>query len=288
MSFFYALGTLAWVLALVAFFEAVIDFKRKKRKNLRETIANFFIYIFRRTVLLYFQKGIQLSALTFCYQFVPFKIENNFLTFLALLILVDFLYWFKHLVEHRSQFMWAIHSVHHSSPEFNLSTALRLPWLGGLFLWIFYLPAVLVGFEPILVLASVQIVLLYQFWIHSEHIGSLGVLEKIFNTPAHHRIHHASNLNYLDKNFGGFLIIWDRLFGTLALKNEDIVYGLTKPLNSSNPLKIIFYEPFITFKEMVSASSIYEAIRIFFMPPGYAEQINSKSSIKKDVVGKTP
>ena len=152
--------------------------------------------------------------------------------------IADFLYYWEHRAEHSIRFFWAYHNVHHSSTEYNLTTALRLSWLEVYFLWIFYIPMALMGFHPLQILIAVQITALYQIWIHSQKIGRLGILEKIINTPALHRVHHSSNPKYIDKNYGAIMIIWDRLFGTYQPQTEDPIYGLTENINTNNPLKI--------------------------------------------------
>jgi sterol desaturase/sphingolipid hydroxylase (fatty acid hydroxylase superfamily) len=266
----------SWFIASIAAIEGFLAYVQGRRKNSKETLTNFLIYFVRRFFLSFIQKSLQLSALSFFFYLTPFRIENNFISFVCLLFFVDFLYFWKHYAEHKTRLLWSLHNVHHSSSEYNLSTAIRLPWFGAIFLWIFYLPAVLLGFDPLLTLACSQIVLLYQFWIHSEHIPKLGFFENYFNTPSHHRVHHASNSNYLDKNFGGILIIWDKLFGTFAQEEETVKYGLTNPIKSSNPFRIIFDEPIKLIKDMIASQSLKEAIRICYKSPGYKPKTRKK------------
>lgn len=262
------LFVVAWLLPVCALLEAIF-YSDKNKYVLKETFANVFIYVIRRWFFLSIQKAIQLSLLSFFYQFTPFRIDNSYSHALIALFLIDFLYYWKHYYEHKIRILWTFHSVHHSSGEFKLSTALRLPWFGAVFTWVFYLPAVLIGFSPEIIFLSSQLVLLYQFWIHSDKIPKLGFFEYLFNTPSHHRVHHASNKAYLDKNFGGILIIWDRLFNTLAIENSTITYGLTKPLSSSHPLDIMFYEVKSLFKDLKKAPNLKEMIKICYKNPGY-------------------
>lgn len=268
------LFVITWLLPVIALLETLF-YSKKDSYHIKETLSNVFIYVFRRWFIVFLQKTIQISLLSFFYRIAPNKLSYSFLNFLLALLLVDFLYYCKHYCEHKVRILWTFHSVHHSSNEFKLSTALRLPWFGAIFTWVFYIPAVLIGFNPALIFLCSQLVLLYQFWIHSDKIPKLGLLERYFNTPSHHRVHHASNKVYLDKNFGGILMIWDRLFGTMAIEDRPIIYGLTKPLKSSNPLDIMFYEFKNFIKDIKKAPSLKEAIKICYNAPGYRPKNNS-------------
>jgi sterol desaturase/sphingolipid hydroxylase (fatty acid hydroxylase superfamily) len=222
----------------------------------------------------------EFAALGALYVWTPFKIPGTIWGFLATLLVVEFIYYWKHRTEHHVRLFWAYHSVHHSSEEYNLSTAIRLPWLGSfLASATFYAPLVLLGFNPLLVIASRQIVLLYQFWIHTEKIGKLGWFDKIFNTPSNHRVHHASNPNYLDKNHGGIFIIWDRMFGTYAPERDEetVIYGLTKNIKTKNPVMINLHEPIAMWKDIRSAKTFKDALRYIFKGPGWQPSITSQT-----------
>jgi sterol desaturase/sphingolipid hydroxylase (fatty acid hydroxylase superfamily) len=150
----------------------------------------------------------------------------------------DFCYYWFHRLSHEYSLLWAAHVVHHQSEDYNLSTALRQTSTGFLFGWVFYLPLFLIGF-PLVVLATVNAInLIYQFWVHTRHIGRLGPLDYILVTPSNHRVHHARNERYLDRNYGGMFILWDRWFGTFEDESDDepVVYGTRKPLNSWDPV----------------------------------------------------
>jgi sterol desaturase/sphingolipid hydroxylase (fatty acid hydroxylase superfamily) len=165
--------------------------------------------------------------------------------FALLFVSQEFCYYWYHRSAHRVRWFWATHAVHHSPNELTLAAALRLGWTGKLSgTGLFFAPLVWLGFPPLAVLATVAANLLYQFWLHATWIPRLGPLEWVFNTPSHHRVHHASNPEYLDCNYGGVLIVFDRLFGTFVAEREDIVirYGLTRPLTTHNPLRIAFHE----------------------------------------------
>ncbi len=157
---------------------------------------------------------------------------------LAGLLLYDFLYYWHHRLGHEVGVLWAAHVVHHQSEEFNLSTALRQTSSGFLFGWVFYLPMALLGFPPLVFVAVGLIDLLYQYWIHTEQIGRLGWFDRVFASPSNHRVHHGVNDRYLDKNYGGILILWDRLFGTFADEDADepVIYGTRSPLRRYDPV----------------------------------------------------
>lgn len=217
---------------------------------------------------------------TFLYQFRLFELDYRQWWYWALLFFADdFSYYWFHRTAHNVNWFWASHVVHHSSQHYNLAAALRQTWTGnatGAFLFWAWMP--LVGFHPIWILFMQQISLIYQFWIHTEVIDKLPKpFEYVLNTPSHHRVHHGTNLKYLDKNHGGILIIWDRLFGTFQPEEERPTYGLTKNIGSFNP----FIVAFKTWKELLQAAgragSIRHGINYFIKPPGWSQDGNSKT-----------
>jgi len=162
--------------------------------------------------------------------------------FVAAMVAWDFLYYWDHRWQHEKRIFWANHVTHHSSERYNLSTALRQPWSAYLLSWVF-VPMPLVGFTAAQTAKAGQLNLLYQYWIHTESIDKLHpAAEKVLNTPSHHRVHHGANPQYLDKNYGGILITWDKLFGTFEPEVRRIKYGLTKNINTYNPVKIGYHE----------------------------------------------
>lgn len=148
----------------------------------------------------------------------------------------DFCDYWLHRLGHEIAILWAAHVVHHQSEDFNLSTALRQESFVPLLGWIFYVPMALLGVSPQQFALAGLIVLVYQFWIHTEHIGKLGWFDRIFSSPSNHRVHHATNPQYINKNYGGLLIIWERLFGTYAEENEACIHGTRTPLRSWDPV----------------------------------------------------
>ncbi|HTV86733.1 MAG TPA: sterol desaturase family protein [Dyella sp.] len=186
-------------------------------------------------------------------------------TWLAAFVLVEFCYYWFHRASHRVRWMWANHAVHHTPEEMTLLSAVRLGWTHLLsFGWLFYLPLVLAGFDPRMVLALLVADLHYQFFLHTEAIGRLGPLEWVLNTPAHHRVHHASNDAYLDGNYGGVLIIFDRMFGTLRTLRDDepIRYGLAHPLGTLQPLAVALGEWRRLLLAMRATASLRGALKL--------------------------
>ncbi|MEM9304371.1 MAG: sterol desaturase family protein [Pseudomonadota bacterium] len=173
--------------------------------------------------------------------FALFDIPTTWVSLLACLVLADFAYYWEHRFTHRVNAAWATHSVHHSSPYFNLSVANRFGPMDGIWPIFFHLPLVLLGFDPLLVLFCEIVVLQYQTFLHTEAIGKLPrLIEAVFNTPSHHRVHHGANPEYIDRNYAGILIVWDRLFGTFAEERATVRYGLTAPIDTVNPFRVFF------------------------------------------------
>ena len=226
------------ILIGLAIIEVVIDLVNHNQRDYQDTGANIAIAIIYSLFTATIGYLIAFSGLSFFSQFGLIDIPTNGLTLIFAILIADFTYYWEHRIEHRIRFFWAYHSVHHSSTDYNYTIASRLSWVETYFLWIFYIPMALLGFNPLLIFLAVQIDAAYQTWIHTQKIGRLGILEKIINTPALHRVHHASNPRYIDKNFGGILMIWDRLFGTYQPEREQPVYGLTENINTHNPFKI--------------------------------------------------
>lgn len=189
---------------------------------------------------------------------------------LLLFVSEDFCYYWFHRVSHESRFFWAAHVNHHSSTHYNLSTALRQSWTTPLTGIPFWLPLPLLGFHPAMILVQQAISLLYQYWIHLEWAPRLGAFEWVFNSPSHHRVHHGRNVRYLDRNHGGILIVWDRLFGTFEAERETPDYGLTKNLETFHPVKIAFHEWIAIARDVAKARSLRDALGYAFGPPGWA------------------
>lgn len=186
-------------------------------------------------------------------------------------VVFDFLFYWMHRSHHVVRVGWAGHVTHHSSQRYNLATALRQSWTEHITAIPFWLPMALIGFPAEAVLIVYAFSLLYQFWVHTELIDRLGPLEWIMNTPSHHRVHHGSNLKYLDRNFAGTFIIWDRLFGTFQVEDRDepVEYGLIENITTHNPLKVAFHEWIAMGRDVLRAPTFGDRLRHFFKPPGW-------------------
>jgi sterol desaturase/sphingolipid hydroxylase (fatty acid hydroxylase superfamily) len=182
----------------------------------------------------------------------------------------DFIYYWNHRFMHESRYMWAVHVVHHSSERYNLSTALRQPVADVLGTFVPYGLLCLLGVQPDLVAQARGINLLYQYWIHTDAIRDLGPFEKVFNTPSHHRVHHGSNQQYIDRNHGSILITWDRLFGTFEREAEPVVYGLTKNLDTFNPARVAGHEHFEMLRDVARSTTWRERLSFVVRGPGWA------------------
>ncbi|MBU3063028.1 sterol desaturase family protein [Nocardia sp. NEAU-G5] len=197
---------------------------------------------------------------------------HNPLTWVGLFFADEIAYYWYHRTHHTIRLFWASHVVHHSSRRYNLSTALRQPWTPFTALP-YWAPLALLGFPPWMILLQQSISLLYQFFVHTERVGMLWrPLEFVMNTPSHHRAHHGSNTQYLDKNYGGILIIWDRLFGTFEPEGERVVYGLTKNIETFNPLRVATHEFAAILGDLRRAHSWGAAFGYVFRGPGWSPE----------------
>ncbi|HPA39626.1 MAG TPA: sterol desaturase family protein [Phenylobacterium sp.] len=200
----------------------------------------------------------------------------------AIFFLEDLTYYWFHRLSHERRFWWAAHVNHHSSQHYNLSTALRQTWTGGLSgTWILWLPLAWLGFSPAQIAIQQGVSLVYQFWIHTEAIKKLPAwFEAVFNTPSHHRVHHARNPRYLDSNYAGILIIWDKLFGTFTpeLDEEKPRYGIVKNLSGFNLLRVAFHEWMAIGKDLIGSRSLREVGGYLFGPPGWSPDGSRQTS----------
>lgn len=250
--------------------EAVLDaIMRRDLYQLKDTAASLAMGTGNVLIGL-FTKLMVFGIFTGVHRFAIFKIGYQWWAWLILFFAEDFSYYWFHRTSHQCRLFWASHVVHHSSQRYNLGTALRQTWTGGLMSFVFWLWLPLIGFAPIMVLTMQSISLLYQFWIHTELVRSMGPMESVLNTPSHHRVHHASNARYIDRNHAGTLILWDRLFG--SFEPEDMhdppVYGLTKNINTYNPLRIAFHEWIDIWNDLRRAANWKQRLLSVFGPPG--------------------
>lgn len=218
-----------------------------------------------------------------------FQINNVILYWLVLILAQDLLYWVLHYTGHYVRFFWAMHVTHHSSTYFNLTTGFRSTVFEPLYRVFFYLPLALMGFDAFDILFAYLITQIYGNLVHTQLVKKLHpVIEYIFVTPSHHRVHHASNLRYLDKNMGMVLIIWDRLFGTFQaeIKEEEIKYGLTKQPHDVGPVNVIFHEFIALWTDMKKTSSYTNKLKYIFYPPGWSHDNSTQTArvMQKDAI----
>ncbi|HSM88038.1 MAG TPA: sterol desaturase family protein [Candidatus Limnocylindrales bacterium] len=228
-----------------------------------------------------------LGIFTAAYRFAIFKIGWHWWAWVLIFFADDFSYYWFHRISHECRFFWASHVVHHSSQRYNLGTALRQTWTGSLMSWVFWLWLPIVGFPPMMVLTMQAISLLYQFWIHTELVRTMGPLETVMNTPSHHRVHHGSNQVYLDRNHAGILIVWDRMFGTFEPEREKVVYGLTKNINSYNPFRIAFHEWADMWRDVKNAPNWSLKLRYIFGRPGWKAEQAASAAAPSSLSGET-
>ncbi len=218
--------------------------------------------------------GVFLKVFTFgiavwCYNVSPWTIKLPwYYSFPLALVGIDFMRYWAHRVGHESRIWWATHVTHHSSKKYNLSVSFRLGWTQYVKI-IFFMPIMLMGFDPVIFFIAHQVEVLYQFWIHSAYIDKLPrIIEYIFTTPSHHRVHHSTNPQYMDKNYGSTFIIWDRMFGTFEPEVEQPVYGITKELKKPyDPVYLVFHEWADIVRDARNAPTFKEALRQIFANP---------------------
>ena len=215
-------------------------------------------------------KGATLALHFYLYQFRVFDISNSipvWLLWVLTFVLIDFVFYIYHRCSHKIRFLWAIHMSHHSSEEMNFGVSLRQAWLGPVSKIPFFAILPLIGFDPTVIAVAGVISTLWGVVGHTQMVGKLGPLEWILNTPSHHRVHHGSNPEYIDKNYGNLLIIWDRLFGTFEPEKAKVTYGLVNNVNTFNPIKITLMDWQAMLREIKEKEKVLEKIKIFFGAP---------------------
>ena len=260
---FTLLLAVEWISFLIARNEALVGYDLKdSATSISMGLGNVAINFGWKFVVLVVYAGL--------YELTPLRIPTDAWWAWVLLFFADDLayYWF-HRISHEVRVFWASHVVHHSSQHYNLSTALRQTWVPMTYLP-FWLPLALAGFPPWMILTQQAISLMYQFWIHTERIGRLWrPIEFLFNTPSHHRVHHGANEQYLDRNYAGILIIWDRMFGTFAGEEERVRYGLTKNIETFKPTEVAFHEYRAIVRDVRAAPGWRERAGYMLRGPGW-------------------
>lgn len=237
-------------LVLLALIIEIIWSNRKKKSvfNLKESLGNFGIFI-GNNIMKPISLGWKYLLFGWVAQFQFFSIPTTIITVILTFIVAEFGFYWYHRISHETTLLWTLHHTHHSGMKMNLTTAVRLNWIGAFVSPLIYIPFVLLGFSPDILIICIATGLFFQYFLHTEAIGKLGIFEgKIFNTPSAHRVHHGSNEVYIDKNYGGALIIFDRIFGTYQPETEKVNYGVTSGFFSNNPLKLNFLPIYVYIK----------------------------------------
>ncbi len=255
----------------------ISNYHNKKLYTWRETITSVFLSLLNGLLDLTI-RGLYLIVLTFIYQVHVIETNHTILYWGLLFILIDFQFYWLHRLEHFCRLFWAAHVTHHSAEHMNLTVGFRASLMRPLYDFLFFLPLALFGFRPIDILLMYSISQIWAVFVHTEIIRKVGWLEYIFVTPSHHRVHHASNQKYIDKNMGMVLIIWDKMFGTFqkelpSEEYEPIRYGLAKPLQETNLFMVIFHE-WISILKDVKRQDIgwRERLRYIFGQPGWTHE----------------
>ncbi len=250
--------------------------------SLRETLANVYLNLVNAGIDLILRTFVALTVLSFFYS-LHFNLHYpTFLYWFLLIVLEDFLFWVEHFVDHNVRLFWAVHVTHHSSDEYNLTTGFRSSVFMPVYRFMYFIPLALLNFKPADIFFAYAITQIFGILVHTRAIKKLpAIVEYIFVTPSHHRVHHASNIPYLDKNMGMLLIIWDRIFGTFQqeMDTEVPAYGLTKPLkNPHHPTQIIFHEWIDIGKDMKRKIPLRKKLKYLFMPPGWSHDGSTQTA----------
>jgi len=264
----YAIG-LPIVLGMILFEVLVSNWKNKSFYKQGDTLCSLGLLL-GNILVVYSVKGITLAIHFYLYQFRIFDLMTLipiWAMWILTFILIDLVFYMYHRLSHRVRFLWAIHMNHHSSEEMNFLVSFRQAWFGPISKIPFFIILPLVGLDPTIIAIAGVISTLWGIVGHTQVINKLGPLEWIFNTPSHHRVHHGSNEEYIDKNYGNLLIIWDRIFGTFEPERAPVKYGLVNNVDTFNPVKITFMEWSKIFEDLYKAKNFRHASRLFFGPP---------------------
>lgn len=277
---------ISWIYILIIGIEVFLShYHHRPVYTWRETLVNFYFSLLNGGLDLLI-RGAYLLLLGYCYQFATVGISNPWLYWFALLILLDFQFYWLHRLEHYCRMFWAVHVTHHSSEKMNFTVGFRSSVFQPLYRFVFFIPLTFLGFAPLDILFLYSLMQFWGIFVHTEFVKKLGFLEYFMVTPSHHRVHHASNILYLDKNMGMFLIVWDKLFGTFQeeipeQEYEPIRYGLSTPIKKQTPLTIIFHE-WAAIWEDVKRKDINWQVKLhyLFRPPGWSHD-GSRLTSKK-------
>ncbi len=281
----YWVAPIVVISALIELYVIKHDQHRKKEYDPAEARASFLIGV-GFLISNYITRFIQLAWVVWVYNVIPWRMEMNWWLLIPCLLLTDFCAYWCHVVMHHSRFWWSMHIPHHSANHYNLTVNFRLSWVEQL-RELFFLPVLLAGFHPILFFVANQLAAIFQIGYHTEYVGRFHRwIEYVFVTPSHHKVHHASNKKYLDKNFGNVLILWDRWFGTFQAEEEKPVYGLVTPDHSNNVFHIVFHEFVNIARDVRNArGGLREIMNLIFGSPSKIaaakkQKLNESKTIK--------
>lgn len=258
-------------------------FQHRKTYTWKDTMANVYLMLLNAVVDLLF-RVVYIAILVWVFQFSVVQWQRGFMYWLVLLLAEDFLYYWLHRFDHEIRFFWATHVTHHSSEQLNFSVGFRSSVFQPLYRFVYFLPLAFFGFQAADIVFMYSATQIWGIFVHTELIHKLGPLEYIFVTPSHHRVHHANNPQYLDKNMGMFLIIWDKIFGTFQPelppeKYQPIHYGLTKPVDNPNAVNIVFHEWKQIWKDVSQPGLNWkQRLHYVFGPPGWSHDRSRKTS----------
>lgn len=260
----------------------VSNFRRHRFYSVRETLMNIYLNLANAGIDMLLRLIVGLGVLTFFYNYhLPIH-WHPIAYWAALLFAEDFMFWLEHFVDHNVRLFWAVHVTHHSSQEYNLSTGFRSSVFMPLYKYFYFIPLVLLGFRPVDAIFMYSVTQVYGILVHTQYIRRMPAwVEYFFVTPSHHRVHHASNIPYLDKNMGMVFIIWDRIFGTFAaeLPNEKPHYGITKPIeNPFHPVHIITHEWQAISSDLRRKVPFRTKLQYLFRPPGWSHDGSTQTS----------
>jgi sterol desaturase/sphingolipid hydroxylase (fatty acid hydroxylase superfamily) len=274
-----ALFSAVILLAIVEMYFSYMHDRKHYKKS--DTLTNIYLMAVAFVVNVTMKTGTFMLLQYFYMHYRLFQITNTITYWIVLVLAQDFLYWVLHYTGHYVRLFWAMHVTHHSSEYFNLTTGFRSTVFEPLYRVFFYLPLALMGFNAFDILFAYLITQIYGNMVHTRLVMKLHpVIEYIFVTPSHHRVHHASNLRYLDKNMGMVLILWDRIFGTFQAETEEeeIRYGLTKPPQDKGPVNIIFHEFIALYRDVKKAPTFTDKMKYIFYPPGWSHDGSTQTA----------
>ena len=274
------------VLILVEIF--LSNWKEHRYYSLTITLQNIYLTLLNAGLDILLRGLFYVAVLMWCFQHRFFAIDNIYFYWIFLFLLEDLAFYAEHYADHYCRLFWAVHVTHHSSAEFNLTTGFRSSVLQPVYRFIYFIPIAFIGFHPLDIIFMYSLTQTYGILVHTQYIKKMPIwFEAVFVSPSHHRVHHASNILYLDRNMGMCLIIWDKIFGTFQqeIESDPVIYGLSKPLkNDGSPVNIVFHEWKSLAKDLQKKTSVSNRIKYLLMPPGWSHDGTSKtaSQLRKD------